>query len=242
MKIRHANAEYTDAYVHMATDAFSTGWQICPYCTLGSHATRTIFTLCLHGLFVRLGGSVWTDWAPFPFRVPWFSLFWFPYISSSSTLLTQDQKRILGTRVPRGLSKHLNESIRLEDFRKYLINRFETEIFQHYEGIVYSFQLKKRNPALHAAFKPWIIFKVNSQELHCALLTVTCEQRFLPGIALRICKVVFTSSTKPTTLLTGNANDFTNAKSGHARKKPLLAGYSLLSLRITRWPPWTRAF
>ena len=153
-------------------------------------------------------------------------------MSSSSTLLTQDQKRILGSRVPRGLN--------LSDwriFRKYLINRFETEKFQHYEGIVYRFQLKKRNPALHAAFKPWIIFKVNSQELHCALLTVPCEQRFLPGMALRICKVVFTSSTKPTTLLIGNANDFTNAKSGHARKKHLLAGYSLLSLRITRWPP-----
>lgn len=64
------------------------------------------------------------------------SLFWFPYMSSSSTLLTQDQKRILGTRVPRGLN--------LSDwriFRKYLTNRFETEIFQHYRGIVYSFQL-----------------------------------------------------------------------------------------------------
>ena len=34
-------------------------------------------------------------------------------------------------------------------FRKHLLNRFETEIFQHYRGIVYSFQLVALKGILH---------------------------------------------------------------------------------------------
>lgn len=123
MKIRHANAEYTDVLHLILTEPTFT-WQRTHFRPADKFAPTVHLVHSqaynIYALFTQSFRKV--RW----FRVNGlgtFSLFVFPdspYKSSSSTLPTQDQKRILGSRVPRGLRKHLNESIRLEDFSKVL--------------------------------------------------------------------------------------------------------------------------
>ena len=66
MKIRHANAEYTDVLHLILTEpTFTWQWthfrpadKFAPTVHLVHTQAYKIFTLCSHGIFVRLGGSV----------------------------------------------------------------------------------------------------------------------------------------------------------------------------------------
>ena len=148
MKIRHANAEYTDVLHLILTEPTFT-WQRTHFRPADKFAptVHLVHTQAynIYALFTRSVRTVrWfrvNRLGTFSFRVPWFSLFWLPYKSSSLTLLTQDhQKRILGSRVPRGQDpapKWIYQTGRFFESTY----RFETEIFQRYRGIVYSFQL-----------------------------------------------------------------------------------------------------